>query len=360
MEPITIVRPASAPAYPVFCGGDAPAAVAALWEQRFSRAVIVGDSNTDPLFAPALEEALAAHQPLRLSFPAGEGAKTRATKERLEDAMLAARIDRSACLVAVGGGVALDVGGFVAATYMRGIAHINVATTLLAQVDAAVGGKTAVNTLHGKNLVGAFHQPCAVVLDTRALAQLPDLELRNGLAEVIKHAVLRDESLFGAIEAWAQANAVLRLPDPLIARSVVIKADVVAADDRESGMRFILNYGHTAAHAIEHASNHTVPHGHAVAMGMVVEAQLAAQQGDFPEADLTRLRALLEQLGLPTGPPVSFAAAEPFFARDKKTHAEQIRCAIPSQIGHIAPRDDSWLHTVTLDALKRAWQACSA
>ena len=105
MEPITIVRPASAPAYPVFCGGDAPAAVAALWEQRFSRAVIVGDSNTDPLFAPALEEALAAHQPLRLSFPAGEGAKTRATKERLEDAMLAARIDRSACLVAVGGGV---------------------------------------------------------------------------------------------------------------------------------------------------------------------------------------------------------------------------------------------------------------
>lgn len=293
---------------------------------------------------------------LRFRFPPGEKSKSRETKARIEDAMLAAGVDRGACIVAVGGGIALDVAGFIAATYMRGIAHINVATSLLAQVDAAIGGKTAINTAHGKNLIGAIHHPRAVLLDTDALASLPDVELQCGLAEAIKHAMLSDEKLFAQLEAWSTARDDLRPPSDMLERCVAIKAEVVAADDRDRGKRNILNYGHTAAHAIEHATQHATPHGHAVAIGMVIESRLAMQEARFPEHDLARLIALLEGLGLPTAPPCSFDAARDYLSRDKKTVAGQIRCAIPTRLGHTVAEDDgSWTRGVTEAQMQEAW-----
>lgn len=341
----------------MLCGAGAEQALAALW-QGWPQAVLVGDDTTDRLFGDAWQAALTPRaEVLRLRFPPGEESKVRATKARLEDAMLAAGVGRGACVVAVGGGVVLDLAGFVAATYMRGIAHLNVATTLLAQVDAAVGGKTGVNTPHGKNLVGAFHHPRGVLLDTESLASLPDDELRSGLAEAVKHAVLRDAALFERIEAWAAdpLRASLVPPAEVIARCTEIKAEVVATDDRDQGMRHILNYGHTVAHGIEHATGHAVPHGHAVAIGMVVETRLAVQAGRFDASSLARLVALLDALGLPTAPPCDFAAARPFFGLDKKADRDTLRCAIPRHIGGFEPVDGRWLTDTPVEALARAW-----
>jgi 3-dehydroquinate synthase len=373
MKHILDLRPPRGAPYPVWCGADVERGLEHVWRELNGssprRAALVSDTTCDALFGDTLFALLTRLDaaPLRLTFLAGEEHKTRATKASLEDAMLTAGIDRSACLVAVGGGIALDLAGFVAATYKRGIDHINVATSLLAQVDAAVGGKTGVNTELGKNLVGAFHHPRAVLLYTGALATLPPSELRCGLAELIKHAVLRDADLFGELERWAESPAVaggdLRPGDELIARAVTIKADIVAADDRDAGVRNLLNYGHTAAHAIEAASGHRCPHGEAVAVGMLVEAQVAASEGRFPAADLQRLTTLLSTLGLPVAPPTRFADAAAFVAHDKKVKAGAIRCAIPRAIGQSEPEHDgSWTRTVSLAALERAWEAlsCSA
>jgi 3-dehydroquinate synthase len=330
-----------------------------VWDPAWRQAVLIADSNTDRLFGARVAAQLAERaKVLRMTIPAGESGKSREQKGRVEDAMIAAGIDRSACVVALGGGVVLDLAGFVAATYMRGIAHINIATTLLAQVDAAIGGKTAINTPAGKNLIGAFHQPRAVLLDGEALASLGDHELRNGLAEAIKHAVLFDRTLFETIEAWAASRVSLRPAREVVARCVAIKADVVARDERDGGVRHVLNHGHTVAHAIELATEHAVPHGQAVAMGMIVESRLAMQAGSYPAEDLARLGALLDALGLPTAAACSFDDALPFFARDKKTEDAAIRCALPARIGHIAPEPDgSWLRTVDIAALRRAWCA---
>jgi 3-dehydroquinate synthase len=353
------VSPPAAPPYPVLAGDDAAAAIVSRWDARWRLAVVIGDETTSPRFGAPIAAALeAAGTPaLCLAFPAGEGHKTRASKEALEDAMLAAGVDRQCCVVAVGGGVPLDVAGYVAATYLRGVPHLNVATTLLAQVDAAIGGKTGVNTPAGKNLIGALHHPRAVLLDMAALAMLPATELKNGLAESVKHAVLADAAHFADLEAWARAREGLRPADAVIARSVAIKAAVVAADDRDGGRRDILNYGHTVAHAVEHATQHAIAHGHAVAIGMVVEARVAAAAGTFPEADLARLIALLTALELPTAPPCPFEAVEPYLARDKKAERGAIRCAIPRCIGDTpAEPDGRYTRVVQPEALRSAWR----
>ncbi|MCA9621134.1 MAG: 3-dehydroquinate synthase, partial [Myxococcales bacterium] len=219
--------------------------------------------------------------------------------------------------------------------------------------DAAIGGKTAINTPRGKNLIGAFHHPRAVVLDEAALAELPRIERLNGLAEAVKHAVIRDAALFDALEAWPGDDALL--PEPLLHRCVAIKAEVVAADASDAGLRNMLNYGHTVAHAIEGATHGGMAHGHAVAVGMVVEARLAEAEGGFPSADRARLERLLERLGLPTTPPCSFEAAAPFFLSDKKNEAGEIRCAIPAAIGQSLPTSGRFTRAVSRAALQRAW-----
>jgi 3-dehydroquinate synthase len=356
---ITEVRAGSAAPYPVFIGDEATAFVMDAWQPGWTRAVVVADDNT-AVHAQPIAEALRAAGIVtsQQRIAPGEGSKTRAGKAALEDAMLAEGADRKSCIVAVGGGVVLDLAGFVAGTFMRGIPHLFVATSLLAQVDAALGGKTAINTPAGKNLVGVFHHPRAVYVDTAALDTLPASEMRNGLAEAVKHAMLWDRALFAQLMGWSgpgQTNNG-RPSEALIARCVAIKAEVVEADARDEGMRNILNYGHTVAHAIEGASHGAVPHGQAVAIGMVVETRLAVRRGDFAEGELKELIALLEQLGLPTSPPCAFDDATRFFARDKKTEDAVIHCAIPQAIGRIAAGDDGrWTQAVSLDELRASW-----
>jgi 3-dehydroquinate synthase len=355
MRHLLDVTASGAPPYPVLCGRDAAGALASLWRREWRQAVVIGDATTAALYGRPLVGALAALgcEVVALEFPPGEASKTRATKEHLEDAMLAARIERDACVVAVGGGVALDLAGFVAATYHRGIAHVNVATTLLAQIDAAVGGKTAVDTPFGKNLVGAFHQPRAVLLDVGALATLPEDERRNGLAEAVKHAALRDASLFEALERWDGAGA---LPsEDVVARCVAIKASIVAEDARDRGLRNVLNFGHTVAHALEAASGHAIPHGRAVAVGLVVESRLAANLGWFPRADAERLTVLLGRLGLPTTSPLPFRDVVPFLTSDKKGSRGAIACALPSRLGEVRPHEGRYTREVSLAGLEDAW-----
>jgi len=358
MDPIAHVQTAGG-SYPVLCGDDAPALLAQLWDARWRQAALIGDSNTLPRFGPALAAALAPRcgEVLQLSFPAGEAHKTRATKQQLEDSLLAAGFERGACVVGVGGGIALDVAGFVASTLLRGVAHVNVATSLLAQVDAAIGGKTGVNTAQGKNLIGTFHQPRAVVIDCAALASLPAAELRNGLAEAVKHAVLADASLFAALEAWADARVGdAPLPRPLLARCVQIKAEVVSRDEREQAFRQVLNFGHTVAHAIEAASAHAVAHGAAVAIGMVVEARVAERLCGLPVADRERLQRLLAALGLPTAPPLPFAAARELLGHDKKTRAGVVHCALPERLGRMHEAAGRWTLPTPIELLAELWE----
>ena len=344
--------------YPVYAVTDVAAALPRIWRQAWRQAAVIGDSNTAALFSQSIVDALFSLgvDVLELNFPAGEAHKTRCTKERLEDALLERGFDRSCCVVAVGGGIALDVAGYVAATYLRGVAHVNVATSLLAQVDAAVGGKTGVNTPRGKNLIGAFHQPHAVLIDTPGLASLSDDEYRNGLAEAVKHAVIADSELFESLERWAAGGARL-LPKELLAACVRIKAEVVARDERESGLRQVLNFGHTVGHALEAASQHTLRHGAAVAVGMVIEARLAERVCGLSREDSARIEALVAKVGLPTSTELSFGAVERYLVNDKKALAGKIRFALPNAVGGMASAGGEWAMAVDLERLRAVWRA---
>ena len=296
-------------------------------------------------------------------MPAGEAAKTLAQAGRLYDAMLAMGLDRGSAVVALGGGVITDLGGFVAATYMRGLPWVAVATTLLAQVDASVGGKTAVDHPECKNLIGAFHQPEAVLADVAMLATLPEEDFRTGLAEVVKHAVIRDARLFALLEL--QADRILaRDPEVLeqiVARNVRIKAEVVMADERESGLRRILNYGHTVGHAIESLAMQSpgksggppMTHGRAVALGMIAEARIAERKGLVGRAVVERQRRLLERFGLP----VSAAGLDlerclEIMRHDKKAEAGRLVFVLPESIGAVRVASD-----VTDDEVREAIQS---
>ncbi|HET6441405.1 MAG TPA: 3-dehydroquinate synthase [Phycisphaerae bacterium] len=320
---------------------------------RGPKAALVTDSSVAALYLePALESLRAAGlEATSAIIPPGEASKTLAQAGELYDRMLRAGLDRGSVVVALGGGVVTDLAGFVAATYMRGIAWIAVSTTLLGQVDASVGGKTAVDHPECKNLIGAFHQPSAVLCDVATLATLPDEELRNGLAETVKHAVIRDPDLFKDLERRADAilardPAVL---EPIVARNVRIKADVVAADEREADLRRILNYGHTIGHALESLLGLT--HGRAVALGMMAEARLAERRGLVGRAVVERQKALLERFGLPVSLPTG-ADAERCLAimrHDKKAEAGRLRFVLPEAIGSVRVVED-----VTDDEIRAA------
>jgi len=320
---------------------------------RGPKAALVTDANVAGLYLePALESLRAARlEATSAIVPPGEGSKTLARAGELYDRMLRAGLDRGSVLVALGGGVVTDLAGFVAATYMRGIAWVAVPTTLLGQVDASVGGKTAVDHPECKNLIGAFHQPAAVLCDVATLATLPDEELRNGLAETVKHAMIRDARLFE--ELGRRADAILardpEVLEPIVARNVRIKADVVAADERESDLRRILNYGHTIGHALESLLGLT--HGRAVALGMMAEARMAERRGLVGRAVVERQKALLARFGLPVSLPTG-ADAERCLAimrHDKKSEAGRMRFVLPEAIGQVRVVDD-----VTDDEIRAA------
>jgi 3-dehydroquinate synthase len=295
-----------------------------------------------------------------ITFPAGETSKTRDSWARLTDSLMERGFGRDSGVIALGGGVAGDLVGFVAATYMRGIPYLQVPTTLLAMLDASVGGKTGVDTPQGKNLVGAFHPPAAVIADPQTLATLPDRAYRAGLAEAVKHGLIADRLYF----EWMEANAaalVSRSQDPLIhliRRSVEIKAEVVSGDERESGRRAILNAGHTVAHALEQVSGYDLPHGEAVGLGLVVECELAEQLGVASGGLRKRVATLLSRLGLPVRIPPSLegGALIRSMANDKKNRSGQIHFALASGPGEMHG-GNGWTTSVQADAIRAALAA---
>jgi 3-dehydroquinate synthase len=302
------------------------------------RLVLVTDSSVRQL-PPQWGVSLPA-MAAELVIPPGEASKSREQWSKLSDALLARSFGRDTALILLGGGVVGDLGGFVAATYLRGIPYVQVPTTLLAMLDASVGGKTAVDTPHGKNLIGAFHPPAAVVADPLALATLPEREFRAGLAEAVKHGVIADRAYFEWI--GREANRIAAR-DPatlarLVRRSVEIKAQVVSEDEREAGRRAILNAGHTVAHALEQASGYALPHGEAVAIGLATECRLAESLGLAAAGTAEAVVSLLTQLQLPAalpGLPADHLLAA--MARDKKNRGSRIRFALPVTVGAMAP-----------------------
>ncbi|MGL5082165.1 MAG: 3-dehydroquinate synthase [Microcoleaceae cyanobacterium] len=273
-------------------------------------------------------------------LPAGEAYKTLETLQRIYDAALNHRLERTSTLVALGGGVVGDMTGFAAATWLRGINVVQVPTSLLAMVDAAIGGKTGVNHPQGKNLIGAFHQPKLVVIDPTVLKTLPEREFRAGMAEVIKYGVIWDAELFTQMEQAEQLSSLQFIPPELLQailqRSCQSKADVVSKDEKESGLRAILNYGHTIGHAVESLTGYTaVIHGEAVAIGMVAASQLAVQLGLWDAECDRRQLALLQKIGLATTLPQTLKIDEILetLQTDKKVKAGKVRFVLPSQLG---------------------------
>ena len=289
---------------------------------------------------------------LRLTFLAGEASKTRGTWASLTDRMLAAGLGRDSGVVALGGGVVGDLAGFVAATYLRGIPFVQVPTTLLAMLDASVGGKVGVDTPEGKNLIGAFHPPVLVAADPLTLLTLPEREYRGGMAEAVKHGLIADAEYFAWIEAHTAELSAREIPalTHLVRRSVEIKAQVVEGDEREAGRRAILNAGHTIAHAIEQVSGYATPHGEAVAIGLVAECRIAEASSGLARGSADRVAALLTRLGLPT----RLTHALPMnqllesMQHDKKNRAGVIRLALPTAIGAMHEGDGRW--TVATDS----------
>jgi len=313
-----------------------------------SRYAIITDSHVARLYG---EHAVARFHDATLQaqlfeFPAGERSKTRDTWATLSDRMLAGQLGRDATVVALGGGVVGDVAGFVAATYLRGIPYVQVPTTLLAMIDSSIGGKTGVDVPVGKNLLGAFHQPRLVVADLDVLGSLPPAQLAAGLAEAVKHGVIADRDYFDALE---QEHAAVTAREPgalerVVRRSVEIKAEVVAADEREAGRRAILNFGHTLAHAIEATAKFATLHGEAVAIGMAYEARLAEALGIAEPGTADRVRRLLDRYRLPLELPES-ATADALIAAmqvDKKARDGAVRFALPQAIGRMYADGKSW------------------
>ena len=269
--------------------------------------------------------------------PDGERFKTLATAGRIYDALVKAQADRGCAIVAIGGGVVGDMAGFAAATFLRGVPVVHVPTTLLAQVDSALGGKTGVNHPLGKNLIGAFHQPSAVIVDPELLATLPRREFRAGLYEVVKYGVIASRPLFVRIDAELPALFARKTPTliPVIADSCRIKADIVAADERESGPRRVLNFGHTAGHALEAVTKYRrFRHGEAVAYGMLTAGELAFARGVLPEADRDALESLIVKMGpLPPVADLESAQVVEAVARDKKIVQGTLHYVLPLAIG---------------------------
>jgi len=321
---------------------------------RSPSAVLITDANVAEHYLEPVTESLRAAglAAKAVTLPPGEGSKTLEEAGRLYDRMLRAGLDRGSVAVGLGGGVVTDLAGFVAATYMRGIAWVAVSTSLLGQVDASVGGKTGVDHPECKNLIGAFHQPAAVLADVSTLATLPQEELRTGLAEVVKHAMIRDSGLMARLER--EADALLACDtavfEDVVARNVRIKAEVVSADEREGGLRRILNYGHTIGHAIEtlamesagRLAGTAVTHGRAVALGMVAEARIAERRGRLDPDAATRQRDLLARFGLPVAldEPLDADRCLAIMRHDKKAEAGRLRFVLPEAVGSVCQTDD--------------------
>lgn len=330
--------------YPIYIGPGLLNADLLRAHVHGSQVLVVSNETVAPLYLERTLAALAGLRTHSLVLPDGERYKTLASAEKIYDALLDQRLDRQCTLIALGGGVVGDLTGFVAATYQRGVHFIQIPTTLLAQVDSSVGGKTGVNHPRGKNMIGAFHQPRCVLADIDTLGTLPDRELKAGLAEVIKYGLIRDRGFLD----WLDANMARLLARDADALSYAVeescrhKAEVVAADERESGQRALLNLGHTFGHAIEtHTGYSEWLHGEAVAAGMCMAAHLSAELGWISAQNRERVDALIRKAGLPTeAPPMTPARFLELMAVDKKAVAGQLRLVLLKGLGEAVVTQD--------------------
>ena len=326
-------------AYPILLGEGRMASLSQYSGPPERPVLVISDTNVAPLYLERLLGQLG-DRSANLVLPAGENEKSLRSLDRIWNRLADMRMPRDGLLVALGGGVIGDMTGFAAATWMRGTPFISLPTTLLAMVDASVGGKTAINLDSGKNLVGAFHQPEAVVIDTTTLATLPDREYAAGVAEVIKSAIIEGDEFLDWLEsnAAAVANREMDVVEEVVLRSCRLKATVVAQDEREQGQRALLNLGHTFAHAIETGLGHGVwLHGEAVAAGIVLALRHSEQLLGLDPALATRCRHLFEQFSLPTALPDSLSADQmlELMARDKKVDAESWRLVLVASPGDV-------------------------
>ncbi len=324
--------------YPILIGARLLEDAELIDAQVRARSVLIVTNETiAPVYLPTLVRSLGERRIAEIVLPDGEQHKTLATLSSILDAMMDARLNRDAAVIALGGGVVGDMAGFAAACYQRGIAYIQMPTTLLAQVDSSVGGKTGVNHPKGKNMIGAFHQPRCVIADIATLGTLSDREYRAGLAEVVKYGLIYDLAFLEWLEANAEALAAReeRAIVHAVRRSCEIKAEVVALDERESGLRAILNLGHTFGHAIETASGYgNWLHGEAVAAGMSVAADMSMRLGWISAADRDRADRLLSRFGLPTAAPkIGSARALELMGMDKKVLEGRVRLVLLRALG---------------------------
>lgn len=331
--------------YDVHVGSDATARAAAAVRERApqARVFLFSDENVAESHGQAARARLeAVGFPVQLrSLPAGEAAKTMTTVEQCARYLVANGVERGDVVVGVGGGAATDVAGFVAATTLRGLRWVSVPTTLLGQVDAAVGGKTGVNLPEGKNLVGSFHQPLVVACDPATLVTLAPREFRAGLAEVVKTAWIGDPELFAALESDPPLTAQHAATPDTVRRCVAVKSGIVSEDERETGRRAQLNFGHTLGHAIETWAAPRFLHGEAVAMGLVAALHLSVSTGRCPADLLDRMVALLERMGLPTGDRgLDVDAVLDLTRRDKKRTGGKDRYQLTTGIGFVSVATD--------------------
>jgi 3-dehydroquinate synthase len=319
------------------------------------RCAIITDKHVAPLYAKAAEKSLraAGFEPMTITVPAGETAKNLKIVEACYDKLAKHRLERKSVIVALGGGVVGDLAGFVAATYLRGVAFVQVPTTLLAQVDSSVGGKVGVNLRAGKNLVGAFYQPRLVLCDLNTLKSLPPREYRAGLAEVIKYGIIYDADLFARLER--DLPKLLKLDSEIVgevvSRCCEIKAEVVGQDETESGLRAILNFGHTIGHALEAISKYgKYLHGEAISIGQVAAAELSSALLDFRELDVERVTDVFRRAGLPTSVELTARQVNDLFAAmrlDKKVSGGEIKFVLAKRIGEVV-----WGQNVSEDLIR--------
>ena len=316
---------------------------------RANRYAVITDSNVVRVHGERVVQVLGSVGTRTFTVPAGEASKSRENWARITDELLEAGFGRDSAIIAVGGGVVGDLAGFIAATFMRGIKYVQVPTSLIAMIDASVGGKTGVDTPRGKNLVGAFHPPSAVVADPAVLDTLPPQHFRSGLAEALKHGVIADamylERTIADTPMLLEPSS--RRPDAteaLVARSIEIKAEIVRRDEREMGLRQVLNFGHTIGHAIEAASDYKLLHGDCVAVGMVYEATMAVKMGVAGPGTARDVRRAVERVGLPTALPTNVTSDRliALMRADKKVRSGALRFALPREIGAMASGDGTW------------------
>jgi len=319
------------------------------------RLAVITQENLAPLYGQQLSEKL--HADL-FTFPEGEVYKTRETKQKLEDQLLEKGFGRDSCIIALGGGIVTDLAGYLAATYCRGVPFVSVPTTLLAMVDASYGGKTGVNTPHGKNLIGAIYQPKKVAIDPLFLKSLPHTRLQEGVVEMIKHGWIANSAYFSFLETHVKALLALDFDiiENAIFESCRVKKTIVEEDEKENGKRRLLNAGHTIGHALETVSNYTLSHGDAVAIGLLVEARMAKQIGGLSENAYQRLYNLLKNFGLPLQVPSQFSEeailnALPY---DKKTIKGKPRFVLLKDIGSPLPFNQNYCTEVDTSLIQKA------